>query len=114
MKAAAPSVTFRVGRLDAAEPSRWHLVRTFEGEDAPWLSVARVPRGYLLRVHDVADFWVRADGTEIVGSPGVDCPAELLEQLLLDQILPQMLYLRGRTCLHASAVALDDGTVLGF
>jgi hypothetical protein len=102
-------------RVDPAgprvQPSSWLVVRSFEGDDRPWLSVARLGDAYLLRVHDYADFLVDATGASVRCTPEPGCDLTVVEQLFLDQILPQVLHLRGTPSLHASAVAWDGHAV---
>jgi len=95
-------------------PEDWLVVRTFPQEERAWLSAARVAGGYLLRVHDLADFVVDAGGTKVLCAPEPGCDEATLEQLLVDQILPQVLHLRGRFSLHASSVAWTSDAVVGF
>ena len=97
-----------------AGPVEWIVMRTYHDVAVPYLSVARLDAGYLVRIHDQVDFHVNAAGTEIVCSPIEGLPARTLEQLLLDQILPQVLQLLGRPSLHASAVALRSSHVIAF
>lgn len=110
------AVRFRVvADLDAPASPEWLVVRTFQGDTRPWLSVARLALGgYLLRVHGLADFRVDATGSEILCAPAPNCAPASIEQLLADQVLPQVLHLRGRPCFHASAVADREGDVVAF
>jgi hypothetical protein len=96
------------------EPSEWIVTRTYQDVAIPYLSVARLEDGYLVRVHDQVDFHIDDAGSEIVCSAAEGVPALTIEQLLLDQILPQVLHLLGRPPLHASAVALGPGSVVAF
>ncbi|MBN4059028.1 hypothetical protein JYT22_00070 [Endomicrobium sp. AH-315-J14] len=92
----------------------WLLTRTFDGQDKPWMSVARRDDGYLIRVHGSADFHVDLSGSQIDCVPVLGCPEADLEQLFLDQIIPQVLHLRGQPSFHASAIVTADGRVVGF
>jgi hypothetical protein len=95
-----------------SEGVEWFLDRLPPGFATPSMSTARLDDGYLLRFPDVADFWVKRDGSRIVAyDPGL--PLDVIEQLLLDQVLPQALHLRGECSLHASCVAVD-GMALAF
>jgi hypothetical protein len=69
-----------------------------------WLSIGRVPAGYLLRFPGQADFVVRADGARIAVHAPDALPPETLRHLLIDQVLPLAMSRRGRLTLHASAV----------
>ena len=116
--ASCPSPLGERVRVDVASscetPREWVLVRMLEGATSPWLSMARVPTGYHLRLHNYADFIVDERGTHITCVPATGCSNSTLESLLFDQILPQVLHLRGRPGLHASAVALDGRNVVAF
>lgn len=79
-----------------------------------WLSIGRVPDGYLLRFPDQADFVVSADGTRIAVHATPHLPEETLRHLLIDQVLPLTLSRRGRLTLHASAVHLPGIGTVGF
>ena len=77
-----------------------------------WLSIGRVPAGYLLRFPGQADFVVSRDGGRIAVHAPDALPAETLRHLLIDQVLPLAMSRRGRLTLHASAVHLPGiGTV---
>jgi len=60
----------------------------------------------------LAEFAIRDDGStiEIHTEPGT--PEVTLRHLLLDQVLPRVLSLRGRLVLHAGAVATPSGACL--
>ncbi|MCC6521387.1 MAG: hypothetical protein IT373_01875 [Polyangiaceae bacterium] len=91
----------------------WDFERVWAGDDEPWLSVAERGGGLLVRAHGRADFAVDRAGRTLVVRPWPGCSWSQLEELLLDQVLPQVLHLRGELALHASAVALD-GVALAF
>jgi hypothetical protein len=74
-----------------------------------WLSCAREGRGYRLRFPGLADFAVDAHGREIVCRPCPDTAADSVRHLLLDQVLPLVLNLRGHPALHAAAVLTPAG-----
>ncbi len=90
----------------------WFLVRTEQGAEQVFMSTARVAGGYLIQLAQRYRFWVSRDGKKIVAYDEGH-PVDTIEQLLLDQVLPQALHLRGQCTLHASAVALD-GSVTAF
>ncbi|MDY0069749.1 MAG: hypothetical protein WDA10_11935 [Porticoccaceae bacterium] len=90
----------------------WHHWRDRHGTVTA--SCARLGGHYLLALPGVATFVIDPAG----GLIGVDAPAELapstLRHGLLDQVIPMCLGQLGRQVLHASAVRLADGRVLGF
>jgi hypothetical protein len=79
------------------------------GETA--LSFAKLQGGYLLRFHRLADFEISTDGAAIDCQPLPGVPAVTLRHLLLDQVAPLVMSLRGRLVLHASAVSTPRGAV---
>jgi hypothetical protein len=95
------------------EPAAWfHEWRLPGGRR--WLSIGRVPSGYLLRFPGQADFVVSADGDQIAVYACAGLAEETLHHLLIDQVLPLALSRRGRLALHASAVHLPGLGTVGF
>jgi energy-coupling factor transporter ATP-binding protein EcfA2 len=107
-----PDVRFRRAPLSCLypDPPEWFMHwRMPSGE--PWLSAAKNDDGYLLRFHDHADFVMDEGGREIVCRYWQDGAPETLRHLLIDQVMPLVLNLRGAEALHASAVLVDGGAV---
>ncbi len=75
----------------------------------PWLSCARTDGGYLVRVHDRADFFVDAAGREITCYPDSRTTAQTLRHLFIDQVIPLVLNLRGQDALHATSALTARG-----
>ena len=82
----------------------------------PWLSFAHLPegRGFLLRFPDLADFEVSRTGDRVLCAAARALPRVTLRHLLLDQVLPLVLHLRGRLALHASAVHVPRFGAIAF
>jgi hypothetical protein len=80
----------------------------------PWLSVARLESGYLLRFPTLSDFTVSADGARITCHPAPRLPSATLSHLLLDQVLPLAISRRGALALHASAVHVPRLGTIAF
>jgi hypothetical protein len=99
------------GRGPLEDPVSWLLVRPFHDRSEPWLSTARIAGGYLLRVHDHADFRFDVARRELYCAPYPGCSEALLDQLLIDQVVPQLLHALGRFSLHASAVEWAGGAI---
>lgn len=76
-----------------------------DGRPGPWLSAGRVPSGYLLRFHDVADFEVPRGAETITVFPQATSDPGLVRHLALRQVLPRALSLESPPILHASAVS---------
>ena len=77
----------------------------------PWLSFHKSDGGYLLRFRDTADFRIDGRGTRIEWARLNGAPENTLRHLLLDQVLPMVLNLRGGEALHASAVMTSEGAI---
>jgi hypothetical protein len=108
----AADVRFRRAPLSCLypDPPEWFMHwRMPSGE--PWLSAARNDEGYLLRFHDHADFVMDERGREIVCRYWRDGATATLRHLLIDQVLPLALNLRGAEAIHASAALVDGGAV---
>lgn len=97
------------GRPPAAPEAWLHEWRLPTGET--WLSVGRVEDGYLLRFPALADFLVSSDGGGIAWMPAADIPNATVRHLLLDQVLPLVVSVRGGVVLHSSAVVGAEGAL---
>lgn len=89
------------------------LIRTttlFDG--TPWLNCARLRDGYLFRFVDLADYFVDRAGSRIVcRSAEKDVSLNTIRHLVLDQVFPMVLNLRGREALHATGVVTPKGAI---
>jgi hypothetical protein len=74
-----------------------------------WLSCAKDERGFFLRFPELADFFIDSSGGEIVCYAGRETPPLTTSHLLLNQVLPLVLNLRGADALHATAVLTARG-----
>jgi len=103
----SPDVYIRLSASDAghASPS---LPTWMPSETEPWCGVAKSEEGYILRFHDLADFFLQADGRRI-GCAAPRVPPDGLRHLVLDQVLPLALTLHGKQALHATAVITPAG-----
>lgn len=76
----------------------------------PWLNCARIEEGFLLRYVDFADFIVDRKGSTIrccTVEEGVT--ATTVRHLVLDQVFPMVLNLRGCEAIHATAIVTERG-----
>lgn len=99
-------------RVDSATApdEQWdHHWRAPDG--AAVLSCARDGDAYRLGVPGLASFLIDASGREITCRPERDLPADTLEHLVIDQVLPRVLAHRGRLVLHAGCVATPEGAI---
>ena len=78
-------------------------------DGSPWLSGAKTSQGYLLRFFGLADFSFDTAGRNICCYPLPQTPPQTLRHLVLDQVLPLVLNLRGQEVLHATAVLTQAG-----
>lgn len=76
-----------------------------------WLSIAKIPQGYILRFPEFADFMVNSKQHTIFCHPKESVLTETIQHLLLDQVLPLVLSTQGYVLLHASAIATESGIV---
>jgi hypothetical protein len=86
---------------------QWRL-----SDNSVFLSFARTEGGYFLRFSDLADFWVAADGSQILCRPEPGIPDYAVRHMLLDQTLPLVLSRRGCAVFHASAVETEHGAIV--
>ena len=77
----------------------------------PWLNLAKIDGDYLLRFSELADFIVSNDGSKVKFMPIQPVPEETIQHLLLDQVIPLVINLRGGEALHASAILTSGGVV---
>lgn len=78
----------------------------------PWLRYSLLADGYLLRFLRTADFRVSRDGREITCLRRFDrVSSNTVRHLLLDQVLPVVLNLRGQEAIHATAVLVEGAGV---
>jgi hypothetical protein len=111
-------------RSGSAECSVWSELPTCnESQDDRWdhhwrgpdgsvtLSCAREAQGYRLGVPGLATFLIGGDGATIAVRPLAGVSPRTLEHLLIDQVLPRVLALRGRTVIHAGCVATPVGAI---
>lgn len=101
-------VCFSSCRNKLPTPSHWFMSWTLPTGEL-WLSCAKDHQGYLLRFPDLADFFVDSSGREIICLPGPGTPPNTISHLLLDQVLPLVLNLKGREALHATAILTSLG-----
>lgn len=78
------------------------------------MRIGKVNGGYLLETLGLARFLISIERRRIDAFPGADCEESSLAHLLTDQVLPLALCHEGRVVIHASAVALRDGTAVAF
>ena len=101
-------VQFATWSEPSPTPADWFMSWSLPSEQ-PWLACAKIGAGYLLRFAELADFCVDACGQDIVCRVRPHTPAETLRHLLLDQVLPLVLNLRGQHALHATAILTSAG-----
>lgn len=91
------------------------LKKTTLLDGTPWLTLARVGDGYLLRFAAMADFVFDSAGSELTCwrvEPGIS--ADTVRHLALDHVLPMVLNRRGREALHATAIVTPKGACAFF
>lgn len=88
---------------------RWYL-RSRPPGGRTWLRYGKYPDGYVLSFADIADFVIDSSGSQIACcNTRTDVSLETIRHLLIDQVLPLVVNLRGHDALHATAVATRRG-----
>jgi hypothetical protein len=77
----------------------------------PYYTFCRVPDGFMARFYGIAEVWISAALDHVVCRRSPDVGAEYLAALLGGSLAAFLHAARGRTVLHASAVAVDDGAL---
>ena len=76
-----------------------------------WLSFAKLHEGYLLRFQGLSDFFVHKNGKEVVCLPKSGVSSDTIRHLVLNQVIPLVINLRGGEALHAGAVLTPHGII---
>ncbi|MBZ5586241.1 MAG: hypothetical protein LAQ30_29465 [Acidobacteriia bacterium] len=74
-----------------------------------WPAFGDSASGYVLDFEGACSFLISERGASIDATPYADVPADLIQRLFLDQVIPLLVHLSGRECLHASAVLGPTG-----
>jgi hypothetical protein len=105
---------FLRNRRKVETESSEYLHSTTLPDGTPWLNCARIEQGYLLRYVGFADFLVDIAGRQISCSQVETGVSDVtVRHLVLDQVFPMVLNLRGREAIHATAIVADK-TVCAF
>lgn len=64
---------------------------------------------YLVDFEGVSLYVISSSGTAIEAVPEPGAPVDTVQRLFLDQVIPLLLHLSGRECLHASAILSPYG-----
>jgi len=103
-------VQFLSSQKAQPSPCRWFMQWRFPGGEL-WLSFAKMDGGYLMRFEELGDFFIHEGGGEIVCMPRPGISSITITHLLLNQVIPLVINLRGREALHASAVITPHGII---
>lgn len=103
-----------LARGPVQQPTTWEVVRHGEGQARTFASIGRVEGGYVLRLHELVDFFIDEAGSSVRYAELGTLEPGVLEQLFVDQALPHALSLRGVVCLHASSVVSPTHGAIGF
>lgn len=88
---------------------RWYL-QSRHPRGKTWLRYGKIHDGYVLSFPNLADFVVDRVGSRIVCcNASGDATIRTIRHLLIDQVLPLIVNLRGREALHATAIATRKG-----
>ncbi len=102
------SIAIRTSATPPPEPETWFSQST-TASDRVWLRSGRIAQGYVLQFPAYADFLVDEKGAAIACRARTGASPFTVRHLLLDQVLPLAMTLRGRHALHATAVRLPQG-----
>ena len=75
----------------------------------PWLTCTKTNEGYRFHYPDLADFLIDRSGGHVSCVIKPETAPETIRHLFRDQVIPQLLNLRGREALHASAIQTPSG-----
>jgi len=104
-------LSFRVKAVAPYRGRRWDHHWYLPG-GAVSLSCARFGEDYRLGFPGSATFEIRDEATAVECIPERSLPANTVEHLLIDQVLPRVLTHHGRLVLHAGCVGIDGRAVL--
>lgn len=103
-------VGLRTCRSAAPSDTHWyHYARMADGRS--WPAFGRSVSGacFALDFEGACTFLISEQGDRIDGGPTAGTSTEIARRLFLDQVIPLVLNLHGRECLHASAVLIGGG-----
>jgi len=88
---------------------RWYRRSRLPG-GRTWLRCGKTADGYVLSFANIADFAIDRSGSQVVCcNASGDASLDTVRHLLIDQVLPLIVNLRGREAIHATAVATRKG-----
>jgi hypothetical protein len=96
---------------DSTKPPPGEVIVADEFGGTTWYTATSTGSGYLMRFPNCGELTISADLSEVQVRRDPSGRAELLPILLVGAGMSLLLALRGRTVLHASAVAIDGSAV---
>jgi len=118
-----PNVTVHVatspeacGRIVSSSEELWHVSAYQDAAGVPIRRIKWLAQAGFFRIEycDGVIFWIDRQGREVWAWWPEESSIEDMATYLLGPILGVLLRLKGRTCLHASAVAVDDASAVAF
>lgn len=105
-----------VGRIACSSEELWHVSAYQDAAGVPIRRIKWLAQAGFFRIEycDGAVFWLDRCGREVWTWWPEELSVEDMATYLLGPILGVLLRLRGHTCLHASAVAVDDASAVAF
>lgn len=100
----------RARRQQAVTQHLFHEWPSPEGDQ--WALFYRCSNDYLVRFIDFADFTISSDAQNILVYPVPGVPQDMIDHLYLNLILPLALSHQNKLVLHASAIEIDDCSVV--
>jgi hypothetical protein len=86
----------------------WHH-RASLPDGRAWPAFGTWKGGYVVDFEGVSLFAISGSGDSIEAVPEAGAPVDAVQRLFLDQVIPLLLHLSGRECLHASAILTVHG-----
>ena len=113
--ASEADITVETSHETAVDEQGFEWIHQWKGhDDAVTIACAKRGDEYLLRFPRIADFHIRLADHLVRVFPEPNSPEAITAQMLLDQVIPRLLFHHGRMVIHASAVVLSSGSAVAF
>jgi len=103
-------ISLHLGSTAATRDAEWYHHRTLPDGEVR-LSLGKLEGGFLMQFKGFPSFYISEDGSRIECRSSACVIDAELRHLLLNQVLPHALGLRGYLTLHASVVGTDRGAI---
>jgi len=100
-----------ISLIRSSQPLSSEAVVWLSHSEADKLWFGKCGDSYAYRFENIGEFQLPADGSFIQAFLDPEAPAWAVDFVLCRGVIPRLLHLRGITCLHAGAVAIEDRVV---